>query len=107
MAADPENFGVQIWNYRYSQNYGSPEISILHPERNIAQGKPNRDPLQVTSSTLSSDGRTVFLAIAGMQPVHQMKITWDLDAKDGRALRGELHNSIHALQKDPGFPKAR
>jgi hypothetical protein len=41
-----------------------------------------------------------------MRPVHQMKITWDLDTKDGRPMRGELHNSIHNLQKDPGFPKA-
>jgi hypothetical protein len=107
MAADPESFGVQIWNYRYSQNYGSPEVSILHPERQIAQGKPNRDPLKVTSSKLSDDGRTVFLAIEGMQPVNQMKITWDLDSRDGRAMRGELHNTIHALQQDPGFPKAK
>jgi hypothetical protein len=106
-AADPESFGVQVWNYRYSQNYGSPELSILHPERKIARGKPNRDSLKVTSSKLSADGHTVFLAIEGMQPVHQMKITWDLDSKDGRGVRGELHNSIHALQKDPGFPKAR
>lgn len=107
IAADAESFGVEIWNYRYSQNYGSPEISILHPERKIAQGKPNRDSLKVTSSKLSSDGRTVFLAIEGMRPVHQMKITWDLDSKDGRPMRGELHNTIHNLQKDPGFPKAK
>ena len=106
VAADAESFGVEIWNYRYSQNYGSPEISLLHPERKIAQGKPNRDSLKVTSSKLSSDGCTVFLAIEGMRPVHQMKITWDLDTKDGRPMRGELHNSIHNLQKDPGFPKA-
>jgi hypothetical protein len=39
-----------------------------------------------------------------MQPVHQMKITWNVDTKDGRTLKGELHNSIHALGKDPGFP---
>lgn len=107
LAADPESFGVQIWNYRYSQSYGSPELSVLNPERKIAQGKPNRDSLKVTASKLSADGRTVFLAIDGMQPVHQMKITWDLESKSGGDVRGELHNSIHALQKDPGFPKAR
>lgn len=107
LAADAESFSVEIWNYRYSQNYGSPEISILHPERKIAQGKPNRDSLNVTSTKLSDDGRTVFLAVDGMQVVNQMKITWDLDSKDGRPVRGELHNSIHNLQSDPGFPKAQ
>lgn len=107
MAADPESFGVQVWNYRYSQSYGSPELSVLEPERKIARGKKNRDPLTITATKLSPDGRTVFLAIDGMQPVHQMKITWDLDSKEGRELRGELHNSIHNLQKDPGFPKGQ
>jgi len=107
IAADPESFSVQVWNYRYSQNYGSPELSILDPERKVPQGKPNRDSLKITSSKVSDDGHTVFLAIEGMQPVHQMKITWDLDSKHGREVRGELHNSIHALQQDPGFPKVR
>ncbi len=105
LGADPESYGVEVWNYLYSQNYGSPELSVLEPERKREQGKENRDPLEVVSATLSSDRRTVFLAIKGMRPVHQMKITWDLDTEDGRALRGALHNSIHSLQKNPGFPK--
>lgn len=106
-AGDPENFGVEIWNYLYSSNYGSPELSLLHPERRVEQGKENRDPLPVKACKLSPDGRTVFLAIDGMQPVHQMKITWNVDSKDGRELEGELHNTIHALAKDPGFPAGR
>ncbi|MFN8827341.1 MAG: DUF6797 domain-containing protein [Planctomycetota bacterium] len=104
-ATDVESYGVQVWNYLYSPNYGSPEISVLQPDRKVEQGKENRDPLPVSKATLSPDGRTVFLQIDGMRPVHQMKITWDLDAKDGRGVKGELHNSIHALAKDPGFPK--
>jgi len=105
--SDPESYGIEIWNYLYSSNYGSPEISILHPERKVEQGKPNRDPLKVTAATLSPDKRTVFLAIEGMRPVHQMKVTWDLDRSGGGALKGELHNSIHALAEDPGFPPGR
>lgn len=103
-AADPGSYGVEIWNYLYSPNYGSPELSVLHPERKVEQGKPNRDPLRVTAATLSADRRTVFLQIEGMQPVQQMKITWNVDAADGRPLKGELHNTIHALAADPGFP---
>ena len=106
-AEDPESFGVEIWNYLYSPNYGSPELSVLHPERKVEQGKPNRDPLKVTSAKLSADGKTVFLAVDGMQPVHQMKITWNVDTKAGETWKGELHNSIHALAKDPGFPTER
>ncbi len=106
-ANDPDSFGVEVWNYLYSPNYGSPEISVLHPERKVEQGKPNRDPLKVTSAKLSPDGKTVFLAIEGMQPVHQMKITWNVDTKAGATRKGELHNTIHALAADPGFPAGR
>jgi hypothetical protein len=106
-AGDPQSFGVEVWNYLYSPNYGSPELSVLHPERKVEQGKPNRDALPVTAAKLSTDRRTVFLAIDGMRPVHQMKITWNVDTKDGRTVKGELHNSIHALQTDPGFPVGR
>lgn len=106
-ANDPDSFGVEIWNYLYSPNYGSPELSVLHPERKVEQGKPNRDALKVTSAKLSDDGKTVFLAIEGMQPVHQMKITWNVDSKAGATLKGELHNTMHALAADPGFPTGR
>ena len=105
LAADPESYSVEIWNYLYSQNYGSPELSVLEPERKRERGKENRDPLTVKSAKLAEDRCTVFLEVEGMRPVHQMKITWDLDTEAGRPLRGELHNSIHALKKDPGFPK--
>ena len=103
-AADPDSYSVEIWNYVYSQNYGSPEVSVLHPERKVEQGKPNRDALAVTAAALSPDRCTVRLAVDGMRPVHQMKITWNVDTPDGRTLRGELHNSIHALARDAGFP---
>jgi hypothetical protein len=102
-ATDPDSFGIEIWNYLYSPNYGSPEISVQHPERQVEQGKPNRDALVVAGAKLSPDRRTVFLAVDGMRPVHQMRITWNVDAADGRQLKGELHNTIHALAPDPGF----
>jgi hypothetical protein len=104
-AADPESFGVEIWNYLYSPNYGSPELSVLHPERRVEQGKPNRDSLKVTASSLSQDRRTVFLAIEGMRPVHQLKVTWNVDTAAGKQCKGELHASVHALAADPGFPR--
>ncbi|MBL8756387.1 MAG: hypothetical protein JNK15_24045 [Planctomycetes bacterium] len=106
-AADPENWGVEIWNYRYSPNYGSPEVSLLQPERAVEQGKPNRDALKVTGAKLSPDGKTVFVAVEGMRVVNQIKLTWNVDAKDGRELKGELHASIHVLAKDTGFPAER
>ena len=104
-AADVGSYGVEIWNYLYSPNYGSPELSILHPERKVEQGKPNRDALKIASAKLSPDGKSVFLAVEGMQPCNQMKVTWNLDGKDGAPMRGELTNTIHTLSSDTGFSK--
>ena len=52
-ANDVESYGVQVWNYLYSPNYGSPELSVLQPDRKVEQGKENRDPLPVSKATLS------------------------------------------------------
>lgn len=106
-AEDPDSYGVEVWNYLYSPNYGSPELSVLQPDRKVEQGKPNRDALRVSAAKLSPDGRTVFLAIDGMRPVHQMKVGWNVDTKAGATWQGELHNSIHKLAADPGFPTER
>jgi hypothetical protein len=105
LAEDVESYGIEIWNYLYSPNYGSPELSLLHPERKVEQGKPNRDPLKVTGASLSADGRTVFLAVEGMRPVMQMKVSYNLETKDGDRAKGEVHNSIHVLRPDQGMPK--
>lgn len=104
LAADPDSYGVEVWNYLYSQNYGSPELSVLQPDRKVEQGKRNRDPLTVTKAVLGADKRTVFLAVDGMRPVHQMRISWNVDTAAGVQQKGELHNTIHALAEDPGFP---
>lgn len=106
-AADAGNYGVEVWNYLYSGNYGSPELSVLHPERKVAEGQPNRDPLSITAATLSPDRCTVFLAVDGMRPVMQMKVTWNVDDAAGATRKGELHNSIHALAEDHGFAEVR
>ena len=104
-AADKESYGIEIWNYLYSPSYGSPEISILNPDRKVEMGKQNRDPLPISAVSLSADKRTVFLQVDGMRPVMQMKVTWNVDAADGALVRGELHNSVHVLGSDPGMPK--
>ncbi|MCR9245202.1 MAG: hypothetical protein NXI31_09235 [bacterium] len=103
VAEDPESYSVEIWNYLYSKAYGSPELSVLEPERDVERGKKNRDALKVTKATLGPDGKTVFLAIEGIQPVHQMRITWNVDTAEEEQCKGELHNSVHVLRKNSGF----
>lgn len=104
VAEDPDSYGVQIWNYLYSQNYGSPELSILHPDHKVEQGLPNRDPLAIKAAKLSADRKTVFLSVPDIQPCMQMQITYHLETADGKPVKGDVYNSIHALSKDAGMP---
>ena len=91
MAEDTDNWSIQIWNYRWSSSYGSETYLPLHPKRK------GLATLNVTSASLASDEKTVFLKIPDMQTVMQMKIKFRIKAKDGSRMRHEIYNTIHEL----------
>ncbi|MFG0332391.1 MAG: hypothetical protein ACF8TS_03420, partial [Maioricimonas sp. JB049] len=92
-AEDPGRFAAQQWNYRYSSAYGSPELSVTHPQRE------GRDDVEVLSATLL-DERTVFLEINDVQPVMQMGIRYALRAADGTSMRHTYYHTINAVRPD-------
>ncbi len=63
-----EQHFAQAWNYRYSAAYGSSEYSALH------YGARGHDHLQVTSSHVLDDGRTLFLEIPELAPCNQLHL---------------------------------
>jgi hypothetical protein len=86
------SYGLEQWNYKYSNSYGSKEYSAFSPE---AVG---HDPVEVESAKLE-DAQTVFLRIPNIRPVHQMAIKYNLSAADGAPVRGEVFATIHWLAK--------
>ncbi len=56
----------QCWNYRYSAAYGSPELSLRHPD------KAGHDVLEITSAHVVGDGTQLFLEIPQLQPAGQI-----------------------------------
>src|SRR5579862_5356850 len=90
-AINLENYSVQIWNYAWTKNYGSPEFSVADP------GRKGHDDLAVLSAKLSADGRTVSLEVAGVRPVMQMMIRVKVKAADGAPVRFDLYNTINRL----------
>ncbi|MEO5804390.1 MAG: hypothetical protein ABIR24_12760 [Verrucomicrobiota bacterium] len=90
-AEDPGSYGIEQWNYRYSKEYGSKEYSVHSPE------EVGHDPMDVESAKLLADGRTVFLEIPNLQPVMQMQIQYNVNAADGKTIRGEIFNTINQL----------
>ncbi|MHB8519191.1 MAG: DUF6797 domain-containing protein [Limisphaerales bacterium] len=93
-ATDTGNYGVEIWNYQWTENYGSPDFKL--------NGEKGRDRLTVASSQLSRDGKRVFLKLPGICPVMQMHIQMNLKAADGTSIQTFVHNTIHALGNRSG-----
>ena len=88
-ATDPGNYGVEVWNYRWTQEYGSPDFKL--------NGARGRDRLLVEFAQISRDARSVFLRLPGITPVMQMNVQMNLKAADGQPIQTFVHNTIHAL----------
>jgi hypothetical protein len=82
-AADAGSFGVRRWNYRYTQDYGSKEWSVLDPK------KEGRDEVEVKSAALLPDGKTVRLTLADARPAMQYELRYDV------GFRGQVWFSLH------------
>ena len=89
--ADIQNWSGKRWNYRRTENYGSPELSVKDPQKN------GRDALEITAATLGTDGRTVTLKIGDIKPVMQQSIKWDIKAKDGTQIAQEIQQTVHEV----------
>jgi glucose/arabinose dehydrogenase len=59
VAADPENYLVKQFTYRYHADYGSPEFDH--------EGKPGATEVKVTAVTVSDDARSARLVILGLK----------------------------------------
>jgi hypothetical protein len=51
----------------------------------------------VTAAALSSDGKSVTLTIADLQPTWCMEIRYALESPEGAPVAGVIHNTIHRL----------
>jgi putative heme-binding domain-containing protein len=84
---DRTNCFAQVWNYRYSANYGSSEYSSLHP------GVRGHDRLAVESIHLLDEGKTLFVAMPALQPVNQLHIR----LTPGSLPAIDLYATVHRL----------
>ena len=90
-AKDPANWALEQWNYVWSPDYGSPEVTTTEARQK------GHDKVDVSEITLSSDGKTVFLKIPQMKPVMQMRVRFKLTGTEGNPINRELYLTIHNL----------
>ncbi len=90
-AADAGNYTVKRWTYKYTEKYGSPELSVKNP------GQKGRDTVQVDGVSVSNDGHRVKVKLADMRPVMQMMVKYDLEAADGADVSNTIYHTVHEL----------
>ncbi|HEX5102802.1 MAG TPA: heme-binding protein, partial [Pirellulaceae bacterium] len=78
-----DNFAVQTWSLKRTENYGSKHFD----ERK----------LRVDAASLASDGKTIQLTIPELHPTWGMEIKISLRATSGQAFERTIHNTIHSL----------
>ncbi len=89
--ANLENWRVQSWEYRWSKNYGSPQLK--------RSGEEGRDEHPVLSATLSEDGKNVFLKIPSLTSTMQFHVVFKGNFADGVPLDCYLHGTIQELEE--------
>lgn len=96
LAEDPESFAISGSDLRWSQDYGTAEFEVGHRE---ADSMPRgRTRFEVTSAKLLPDGKSVFVKIADLQPVHMMQIDLDLETAEGEEILTKIWNTIHIIE---------
>lgn len=88
-AGNKENYQVEVWNYAWTNNYGSPEFKPSSGDK-----EKGHDKLEVSNVTVGADGKTVFLETP-VQPVMQMMIKFRIASKDGVTIGQEIYNTVN------------
>jgi hypothetical protein len=65
--ANLANHFAQVWNYRYSPGYGSPEMAPSHP------GVVGHEAVAI-AGVHAIDDRTLFVEMPDLQPVNQLHL---------------------------------
>jgi hypothetical protein len=92
-ASDPESFGVEQWNYRWTEAYGSADYSLVEPDT------AGRDPVKVLEAALDADGRTLRLRLEDFKPVMQLRVQYRLKTNDGAVLSDEIVATINRVPR--------
>jgi hypothetical protein len=93
LAEDLESYSAEMWNYKWSSTYGSPDFSVATPD------KQGRDSVKITAAKLSEDGRTVVLTIPEMRAAMQFAINFNLETERGEPLQNAIYATINELSQ--------
>ena len=75
---------------------GTGEYQVGHRD---SPGPPKgRTKFSVKSAELLPDGKSVFVEVDNLQPVHMMQIDLDLETDEGEEIVTKIWNTIHVVK---------
>ena len=92
LAEDVESYSAEMWNYKWSSTYGSPDFSVTTPER------VGRDAVKITAAKLSDEGKTVVLTFPALREAMQFAVTFNIETADGEPVQSTLYATINQLR---------
>lgn len=90
LAGELGRYSVDRWNYEQTHNYGSGNFKL--------DGEPGQESVSLASAQLSEDKKSLFLALADMQPSHSLRVTYRLPVAD-RTTVDSAYLTIRSLDK--------
>ncbi len=96
LAEDPESFSISGSDLRWTHDYGTGEFQVGH--RDSAGPPKGRTKFPITSAKLLPDGKSVFIEVENLQPVHMMQIDVDLETTEGDEIVTKIWNTIHVTK---------
>jgi|TARA_B100001971_G_scaffold88030_1_gene81333 hypothetical protein len=99
-AVDDQNYAIDQWNYRWTQNYGSKLYSVKDPSKVLGEKKQavfKGDTIEIQSIKLSEDKKTVTLRVDGLKPVMQSRLRFNIKADDGTVLKQDIFHTINRV----------
>jgi hypothetical protein len=88
-AGNKENYTIEVWNYQWTNNYGSAEYKPSSGDK-----EKGHDKLEIKNVTVGADGKSVFIEVP-TAVVMQMNIKFRIASKDGAAINQEIFNTIN------------
>ncbi len=94
IAADTGNWSVEQWDYKWTGNYGSANLSTRDPK---ATGKQITDRVTVSKATLSADKKSVMLELADHTPAMSVRMKCSIKAADGSQVSCQIDQTVHRI----------
>ena len=107
LAADPESYTAERWNYVRGPQYGSGEFSVDNVDREAeenaekkeSQNHKKHDSVKITAARPAKDGKSVELDLQGHKPSMTLKFSWDLEDSSGEVMKGDYYGTYRKAGK--------